>query len=558
MEQQKQTTFLGWLKEKIQAFFASISMLVAKTLLGKKLFEEEYHKLSMKDDAKQLFNEKEKEQEIKEKNEERGKSAENREKDAKTEKKISDPKELMNLKLSFQELVQAEDEQLLSDLTKYMESKNLNIVQSAYSADITGSSIQFKIMDKDGETHDFSIYETGNSKDLELSKFIEAYCIAHNISVFQTQEKQFDTLIKMIQQAELDHSEHSMDYWNHSFQITSENGKTKVLFEDKEIFSGQMDLTRFFADESRIAKESDEKLIDLNRHVLNNMMEAIYQTELKSLGYDIEEEKEQIQLEDVVKMETSFQDKMKAQDLTFLNTLREGLCKETGLDITTSYVLPPKSLDMHGKESLLQINIGSDSGEKHIMIDEYGCVVKNEMQNEEILNAIQHICIENDIGLLPDIKDFSDCLFEEAKYDVVIGNEHSSLNFLGNEINIQYENRQNEVSIHCNGEQLFRGDLENLLDKSVVEDIYAGVYEKSLSYIGYDVLEESYEESCELPYDQQSFTQYEIEAAQEDFLMEQQRLLEEEQAEIAFQDHSECCQSHEEENYLWEENYQDR
>ena len=70
------------------------------------------------------------------------------------------------------------------------------------------------------------------------------------------------------------------------------------------------------------------------------------------------------------------------------------LCKETGLPITTSYILPPKSLDMHGKESLLQINIGEGEQEKHIMIDEYGCILENEMPDEEVSKALQRVAFK--------------------------------------------------------------------------------------------------------------------------------------------------------------------
>lgn len=548
MEQQKQTTFLGWLREKIQSFFAGVSMLVAKVLLGKNLFEEEYHNLSMKEKAKDIFDEKEKKKEDGEKTkEEKGKEA--TEKVAAQEKKICDPKELINAQLSFQELVQAQDPQLLNDLTEYMKSNGLNITKSEYGSDGMGPYMQFHIMDKEGETHEFLISDTGNAKDPGISKFIESYCVDHGISLFQTKEKQFESLIQTIQKTRFDHDEHQLNYWNHAFRFTSEDGKTRVMMDDREIFSGRLDLDRFFAGENGFILESTEYLIEFNRHVLTNMLNAMYHAELESLGYDLEEEKEQIQLEEVVKMETSFQDKMKANDLDFLNTLREGLCKETGLSITTSYVLPPKSLDMHGKESLLQINIGEGPEEKHIMIDELGCVVKNEMPNEEVLNALQQVCIQNEIGLLPDMKEFSDCLFEEAKYDVVLGNEHSSLNFLGNEINIQYENRQNEISIHCNGSQLFRGDLENLLDQNIVKDIYAGVYEQSLSYLGYEVLEEEHVDPI---IDPVSFSEQEMEMAQEDFLLEQQRAYEEEQMQVPEIDHSECCGS-DDHDFVWDE-----
>ena len=51
-----------------------------------------------------------------------------------------------------------------------------------------------------------------------------------------------------------------------------------------------------------------------------------------------------------------------------------------------------------------------------------------------------------------------------------------------------------------------------------------------------------------------------MEAAEQDIMMEQQSYYEDELAAEAFYDHSECCASdtHEEENFLWEENYDDR
>ena len=229
------------------------------------------------------------------------------------------------------------------------------------------------------------------------------------------------------------------------------------------------------------------------------------------------------------------------------------LCKETGLPITTSYILPPKSLDMHGKESLLQINIGEGEQEKHIMIDEYGCILENEMPDEEVSKALQRVCIQENIALLPDLKDFSQCLLDEAKYDIVVGNERSSLNFWGNEIVIQQGSRQDEISVHCNGRQLYSGGLENLMDQNIVKDIYEGVYEEGLSFLGYDVVEN--DQNVDTYYDQPSFTQEEMDAAQQDFMMEQQRQFEEDQMPQEYFDHSECCgpNEREEDNFIWEE-----
>lgn len=561
MDEQKHTTILDWIKERIKSVFAAISMLTAKLLLGQHLFEQEYRKLSTEEDVKKLFSKDPKE---KEQSEEKTKEAEQKDEKAMDEVQEVNLKEVMNSEVSFQEMVQAEDPEFLNDLTEYLKSLNLNVTKSMYSDNSFGKSIQLEFLDKDQQIQTYSITEQGNSNDDGFSKHIEKYCIDHGISTFLTQEKQMMSLIKEIQKSELEGNDGHLYCWNHSYKINSENGKTRVMLDNKEVFSGQLDLPRFEADNVNVFIISDQKLIDMNQHALSNMIEALYREEIENLGYEIVVEKDQIQLENVMKMETSFQDIMKQQDLGFLDKLRESLCQETGMNITTSYVLPPKDLEMHGKDSLLQINLEEGDQEQHILIDEYGCILGNETKNEDILNAMQQICIQENIALLPNLKDFTDRIFEEAKYDVVLGNESSSLNFWGNEIIIHQENTD-AISIHCNGRQLYAGGLGNLMDPDIVQDIYKGVYEESLSYLGYDVIEhtdDSYEHTEQdlNSMDIQSFSEREMEAAEQDIMMEQQSYYEDELAEEAFYDHSECCASdtHEEENFLWEENYDDR
>lgn len=557
MERQRQRTLLEWVRDKVESFFAAVSTFVARALLGKNLFEEEYRKLSMQEEAKKMFDnaEKDKGEEVKNKE----KAAENvKEVRQEEQPKAINVSQLMNSKNSFQELFQNEDVQLLNDLVNHLKENNLNVMSAEYCDDPWGKYMQFKILDKDQEEQIYSIAENGESKDLGFSRFIEKYCVDHEISMFLTQEKQMESLIKEIQKSEIEGRECYLSVWNHSYKINSENGKTRVMLDNKEVFSGQLDLPRFEADNVNVFIISDQKLIDMNQHALSNMIEAMYHAELEEIGYDILNEKEQVCLNDIVEMNTSFQNIMKQQDINFLDKLRVELCKETGLPITTSYILPPKSLDMHGKESLLQINIGEGEQEKHIMIDEYGCILENEMPDEEVSKALQRVCIQENIALLPDLKDFSQCLLDEAKYDIVVGNERSSLNFWGNEIVIQQGSRQDEISVHCNGRQLYSGGLENLMDQNIVKDIYEGVYEEGLSFLGYDVVEN--DQNVDTYYDQPSFTQEEMDAAQQDFMTEQQRQFEEDQMPQEYFDHSECCgpNEREEDNFIWEEVHDER
>ena len=69
MERQRQRTLLEWVRDKVESFFAAVSTFVARALLGKNLFEEEYRKLSMQEEAKKMFDnaEKDKGEEVKNK-----------------------------------------------------------------------------------------------------------------------------------------------------------------------------------------------------------------------------------------------------------------------------------------------------------------------------------------------------------------------------------------------------------------------------------------------------------------------------------------------------------
>ena len=60
MERQRQRTLLEWVRDKVESFFAAVSTFVARALLGKNLFEEEYRKLSMQEEAKKMFDNTEK------------------------------------------------------------------------------------------------------------------------------------------------------------------------------------------------------------------------------------------------------------------------------------------------------------------------------------------------------------------------------------------------------------------------------------------------------------------------------------------------------------------
>ena len=60
MERQRQRTLLEWIRDKVESFFAAVSTFVARTLLGKNLFEEEYRKRSMQEEAKKMFDNTEK------------------------------------------------------------------------------------------------------------------------------------------------------------------------------------------------------------------------------------------------------------------------------------------------------------------------------------------------------------------------------------------------------------------------------------------------------------------------------------------------------------------
>ena len=318
MERQRQRTLLEWVRDKVESFFAAVSTFVARALLGKNLFEEEYRKLSMQEEAKKMFDNTEKD---------KGEEAKNKEKAAENVKEVGQeeqPKainvsQLMNSKNSFQELFQNEDVQLLNDLVNHLKENNLNVMSAEYCDDPWGKYMQFKILDKDQEEQIYSIAENGESKDLGFSRFIEKYCADHEISVFLTQEKQMESLIKEIQKSEIEGRECYLNVWNHSYKINSENGKTRIMLDNKEVFSGQLDLPRFEADNVNVFIISDQKLIEMNQHALSNMIEAMYHAELEELGYDILNEKEQVCLNDIVEMNTSFQNIMKQQDINFLD-----------------------------------------------------------------------------------------------------------------------------------------------------------------------------------------------------------------------------------------------
>ena len=60
MERQRQRTLLEWVRDKVESFFTAVSTFVERALLGKNLFEEEYRKLSMQEEAKKMFDNTEK------------------------------------------------------------------------------------------------------------------------------------------------------------------------------------------------------------------------------------------------------------------------------------------------------------------------------------------------------------------------------------------------------------------------------------------------------------------------------------------------------------------
>lgn len=165
MERQRQRTLLEWVRDKVESFFAAVSTFVARALLGKNLFEEEYRKLSMQEEAKKMFDNTEKD---------KGEEAKNKEKAAENVKEVGQeeqPKainvsQLMNSKNSFQELFQNEDVQLLNDLVNHLKENNLNVMSAEYCDDPWGKYMQFKILDKDQEEQIYSIAENGESKDL--------------------------------------------------------------------------------------------------------------------------------------------------------------------------------------------------------------------------------------------------------------------------------------------------------------------------------------------------------------------------------------------------------
>lgn len=100
MERQRQRTLLEWIRDKVESFFAAVSTFVARALLGKNLFEEEYRKLSMQEEAKKMFDNTEKD---------KGEEAKNKEKAAENVKEVGQeeqPKainvsQLMNSKTLF-------------------------------------------------------------------------------------------------------------------------------------------------------------------------------------------------------------------------------------------------------------------------------------------------------------------------------------------------------------------------------------------------------------------------------------------------------------------------